>query len=244
MKQIIFYTLIGLCFFSCKRADDAFKSYGKDVTIERKVGVFTKIFTGDKFDVVLVQDSLQAGKILITAGENVIDGYETIVRNGELRIENKNKFNWVRKLKVRQKVVVFFKEIEFLSIQSSAKITCVDSIVSDKKIIIDHGGLEDASLNIVSDYLYVNCTNTGGVFLKGKAFLLSASIDDISFLNAINFLPEKAYLSSFSLSNSSVVASEVLEITNHGDATIFYKEIAGAQIKNTNYGKGKIVKVN
>ncbi len=244
MKKFLFYMVVWVSFFSCKRADDAFKSYGKDITLERQVGAFAKIFVGDKFDVVLVQDSMQAGKVLITAGENVIDGYETVVRNGELRIENKNIFNWVRKLKVRQKVVVFFKEIEFLSIQSSAKVSCMDSIVSETKIFIDHGGLEDAALKINSDYLYVNCTNTGGLFLTGKAFLLSASIDDISFLNAIHFLPQKAYLSSFSLSNSFVAASNVLEINNHGEATIFYKEIAGAQINKINFGKGKIVKVN
>lgn len=242
MRKHLYIALLSLVIVSCKRADDLFKSYGKDVTVIRQVENFKRITAGEKFDVVLVQDSAQAGRIEMTAGENVIDGYTTKVSNGELFITNENRFNWVRKLKVRQKVVIYFKDLEAIQIHGSAKFTCIDTIYNNHKININHGGLEDAELCIDGDYIFADCTNTGGVILKGKCFLISASIDDISFVDSRNLSADKCYLNSFSKDDSYVDAKSVLEIKSFGTGNIFYRTLPGAAVTIEAKGTGKVMK--
>lgn len=240
MKRLYYIWMLSLLGLSCKHGDDLFKSYGKEITVSRRVEEFKSIFAGEKFDIVLIQDSTRAGDIEVTAGENVIDGYTTTVSNGELYIRNDNKFNWVRKLQIRQKVVVYFKELETLQIHGSAKFTSPDTIHSKSAIHINHGGLEDADLIIDGDYIFVDCTNTGGVNLKGRCFLVSASVDDISFINSIGLNAEKCYLKSFSKDNSYVDAQTVLEITSFGTGNIYYRAAPSASVTLDVRGAGKI----
>ena len=63
--------ILGLSFMltACKQGDDLFTSYGEEITVSRKVGNFTKIKAGEKFDIILVQDSTKAGDIELTAGK-------------------------------------------------------------------------------------------------------------------------------------------------------------------------------
>lgn len=229
-----------MSFISCKRGDDLWTSYGKEITEQRQVGSFDKIIVGDKFDVVLIQDSFNAGKILMTAGENVIDGFTSKIVNNELQIAKETKFNWVRKLNVRQKVTIYFKEINQISIRASAKFISNDTINYKGTFRIDQSGLEDANFHINSDYLFLTCSNTGGLKLTGNCFLVSASVDDISFVDLINYNAKKCYLSSFSKADSYATASEVLDIRNFGDGSLFYKAPTGVELIIFNTGKGSV----
>ena len=242
MKTLFYISALILLVSSCKRADDLFKSYGKDITVERRVGSFTKINVGEKFDVELVLDSANEGLIELTAGSNVIDGYTTEVKNGELLIQNDNKFNWVRKLKVRQKVVVHFKNLNDIQIRGSAKFTCRDSIVNTSQFNIKHAGLEDAHLKIKGDYIFIDCTNTGGVNLSGSCFLLSASVDDISFVNSLLLNASKSYLTSFSKDDSYVKGNDVLEIKLYGTGSVYYRSELSTSLKLEDDGSGNILK--
>lgn len=241
MKKLLYISTLILICVSCKHGDDLFKSYGKDITVNRQVEAFTSITAGEKFDVFLVQDSIRSGDIEITAGENVIDGYTTTVQNGELFIRNDNKFNWVRKLNVRQRVVVYFRDIENIQIHGSAKFVSEDTIYSKSTIKINHGGLEDANLLINGDYIFVDCTNTGGVNLAGRCFLVSASVDDISFINSSNLDAEKCYLKSFSKDDSYVDARNVMEIISFGTGNIYYRTAPSATVSIQAKGIGKVL---
>lgn len=242
MKRLVYICLFYAMLSACKQGDDLFTSYGPETTETRQVGEFNKILAGEKFDVILVQDSAKAGTVEMTAGKNVIDGYTSKVSNGELRIANDNKFNWVRKLQVRQRVLVYFRNLDHLQINGSAKFSCRDSIVNTGTIEINHGGLEDADLHIKGDYIYVNGTNTGGVNLSGSCFLLSASIDDISFINAMNLNAEKCYISSFSKDDSYVNGRIDLDIKLYGTGNIYYSRTPLNNFNVISKGTGKVIK--
>ncbi len=234
--------ILSIVLGACQQADDLFTSYGEDITETRKVSDFTKIKAGEKFDIVLVQDSLKAGTVELTAGKNVIDGYLTEVNNGELYINNSNKFNWVRKLQIRQKVVIYFKNLEELQIDGSAKFTSRDTIVSKTSITIKHGGLEDADLTIKGDYIFVDCTNTGGVNLSGSCFLLSSSVDDISYVNSKNLIADKCYINSFSKDDSYVDGNSVMDIKLYGTGNVYYRTGISTSVTIEAKGKGKVIK--
>lgn len=234
--------ILSIVLGACQQADDLFTSYGEVITVTRKVSDFTKIKAGEKFDIILIQDSLKAGTIELSAGKNVIDGYLTEVNNGELYINNSNKFNWVRKLQIRQKVVVYFKDLEVLQIDGSAKFTSQDTIVSKTSITIKHGGLEDADLTIKGDYIFVDCTNTGGVNLSGSCFLLSSSVDDISFVNSKNLIADKCYINSFSKDDSYVDGNSVMDIKLYGTGNVYYRTGINTSVTIEAKGTGKVIK--
>lgn len=245
MKKLnVYFTLIvfSLFFSNCKHADDLLTSYGNETTETRKVESFDKLLAGEKFDIELVQDSAKAGTIEITAGENVIKGYTTKVSNGELIIANDNKYNWVRKLQVRQKVVVYFETLKNIQINGSAKFTCRDTFVNKNILEINHGGLEDADIKVKGDYVFVNCTNTGGVNLQGSCFLLSASVDDISFINAYKLNAEKAYISSFSKDDSYIFGRKIVDIKLWGTGNIHYKDSSNTTVNIIDTGEGQVIK--
>jgi hypothetical protein len=245
MKNLnLSFTLIvfSLFFSNCKHADDLVTSYGDETTETREVESFDKILAGEKFDIELVQDSAKAGTIEMTAGSNVIKGYTTKVNNGELIIANDNKYNWVRKLKVRQKVVVYFETLNKIQINGSAKFTCRDSISNKGTLEIKHGGLEDADLLVKGDYVFVDCTNTGGVNLEGSCFLLSASIDDISFVNSYKLNAEKTYISSFSKDDSYIFGRNIIDIKLWGTGNIHYRDSSNTSVNIIDTGEGQVIK--
>lgn len=239
MKSLL-YTFIVLTLFSCSYGDDLFKSYGEDTTEVRYVDAFDKIIAGEKFDIELIQDSSMAGRIEITAGKNVIDGYTTKVENGQLSIRNENHFNWVRKLKVRQKVKVYFKNINEMQINGSAVFSNVDTIHHKSQLRIYHAGIEDANLTIDGDYIFADCSNSGGVTLSGKCFLLSASVDDISFVHSLNLDAEKVYLSTFSQDDNYIKGRDIVDIKLFGHGSVYYKKGNSASVTIEDKGTGGV----
>jgi hypothetical protein len=242
LDNYIALIVFSLFFSNCKHADDLVTSYGEETTETRRVESFDKILAGEKFDIELVQDSAKAGTIEMTAGSNVITGYTTKVSNGELVIANDNKYNWVRKLQVRQKVVVYFQNLKTIQINGSAKFICRDTFTSKSILEINHGGLEDADIKINGDYVFVNCTNTGGVNLQGSCFLFSASIDDISFVNSFRLNAEKTYISSFSKDDSYIFGRKILDIKLWGTGNIYYKDSSSTKVSIIDTGEGKVIK--
>ena len=182
-KYILVLGCMLIFFSNCNTAEDIITSYGKEITVKRQIGSFSSMIAGEKFDIELRQDSTKEGELEMTAGENVIDGYVTEIKNGELMIENRNKFNLVRNLKVRQKVVVYFKTINKIQINGSAKFTCKDTI-KQKVFSLSHDGLENAEFTVLINNLDFKGTNTGGVILKGRSYIFSVSVDNLSFLDS------------------------------------------------------------
>jgi hypothetical protein len=245
MKKLnVYFTLFVFSLFlsNCKNADDLVTSYGSETTEIRQVESFDKILAGEKFDIELVQDSAKAGTIEMTAGSNVIKGYTSEVSNGELIIANNNKYNWVRKLQVRQKVVVYFETLNKIQINGSAKFTCRDTFTNKNTLEINHGGLENAEMKIKGDYVFVNCTNTGGVNLQGTCFLFSASVDDISYVNAYNLNAEKTYISSFSKDDSYIFGRNIIDIKLWGTGNIHYKDSSNTTVNIIDTGEGQVIK--
>lgn len=227
---------------ACKRADDLITAYGNDIEQIRQVGNFRAISAGEKFDIVLIQDSALAGTIKMTAGSGVINGYISEVRNGVLVLENINKYNWVRKLKVRQKVVIYFKSIDSLSIRGSAKFSSTDTIVQKNELKIIHNGLEDVELTIFTNDINVRGENTGGIILHGKCNIYRGNADDISFVDNRDLITDDTYFNSYSQEDSYVNAKNILGLKVFGNGNIYYQNTPINASSFERYGKGEIIK--
>lgn len=242
MKQLGYILSVLVLFSACKRADDLVKSYGEDTEQTRQVGSFRAISAGEKFDIVLIQDSSLAGTVKMTAGSKVIDGYISEVRNGVLVLENTNKYNWVRKLRVRQKAIIYFKSLDSLSIRGSAKFTATDTIVQHNELKIIHNGLEDVELTIFTNDINVRGENTGGIILHGKCNIYRGNADDISFVDNRDLITDDTYFNSYSQEDSYVNAKNILGLKVFGNGNIFYYNTPTNKSLFERYGKGDIIK--
>jgi len=244
MRTLYIFISIIMCCSACKNIDDLFKSYGPDTTETRQVSSFKVISAGEKFDIELRQDSTKEGTIEMTAGSHVISGYTTTVSNGVLLVENSNKFNWVRKLKVRQKVVIYFKNLDSLSVRGSAKFVCYDTIRQKNRLRIIHNGLEDVVLNIITNDIDVRGDNTGGIILSGKCNIFRGNADDISFIDNRGLITDDTYLNSYSMEDSYVDAKNILGLKVFGEGNIYYSQTPSNNTSSTfeQFGKGRIIK--
>ena len=109
------------------------KSTGKTVTENRPAGNFRFIVMDDDVDIRL---SIQPQPAMsVTAGQNIIDGIKTEVRNDTLYVSNENRCNWVRSYKNRYVVNVAAPVIDRLLYYGSGNFDCIDTIRTDEFIV-------------------------------------------------------------------------------------------------------------
>jgi hypothetical protein len=72
--------------------------------------------------------------------------------------------------------------------------------------------------------------------------LFSASVDDISFVNAFNLNAEKTYISSFSKDDSYIFGRNIVDIKLWGTGNIHYKDSSNTTVKIIDTGEGQVIK--
>jgi len=111
MKILLKIALVGLMFYSCKKAEDrkCWKPVGKIISEERSLEQFDKLNLFDGIDYQLIQDSLNY--IKVTSGENLINFIESDVVNGELTIRDNNRCNFIRELPARIEIEIHYTSL-------------------------------------------------------------------------------------------------------------------------------------
>ena len=91
MKQTIL--LISIFLWSCQRGDDCFTNKGANGSVSRKLEVFDKISIENRLNLIITQDSVKAGDIVISGPENLLE--EIFLKNQHLEIHNFTSFNLI-----------------------------------------------------------------------------------------------------------------------------------------------------
>ena len=96
MKKWIYISLICLG-FGCGDENRCLKSLGDEVETERNIDAyFDALLVEDRIKVRLIQDSLQAGKLIFRGPENLLPSIGAVVQDGELKLTNNNTCNFLR----------------------------------------------------------------------------------------------------------------------------------------------------
>lgn len=246
MRNLIAILVFVMTFIGCKKEqlDDCFSSTGKDKSIERPLKSFSKISVGDKFKVVLTQDTSQPERIIITGGENILEGISAEVDNGELVLSNCNTCNFVRSYKREITLQVFLHNLTELTIFGAASITSGDTLFLDS-LRINHSALEDVDLTVnTSGEIFVESINSGGTRLAGKAFKLSGSIEEITDLDARHLVCKEVIFDSHSPLDCYINATEIIYVGIYGDGNIYYtKEPTQQKSVKDRTGQGDLLKL-
>ncbi len=176
MKYLVFIAFI-LTFVSCKKSEDrrCMKGAGSDITIERELNDFTKIFIGPNIHIALIQDSLD--KVVITGGENLVNFITSDIIEGELRIENKNRCNFLRSYKHEVHVEIHLTTLSKIYFEGTKPLSCNSVIKGNNLSVIVRDGAGEVALNLDFNNLDYTVTNGWGNFvLKGDVDKLNLNI--------------------------------------------------------------------
>ena len=245
-RLMVIWVCVVLLFSGCKKEqlDDCFQSTGDDVTIERLLDDFREIEVGDKFQVILEYDSVNGNRVEITGGEHVLEGISTEVQGGILTIANTNRCNFVRSFKRLVTVHVYLKELSHITMTGAATISCIDTLRLDS-LHIDHSALEDLDLTIdCAGQVYVESINSGATFLRGQAFKLAGSIEEITNLDARDLVCTEVLLDSHSPLPCYINGTKLIYVGIFGNGNIYYvTEPTERKEVRARTGEGQLLKL-
>lgn len=111
MKNGILFTcslLVVLLFSTCKKENlcDCVKGTGDVTTETRSLDPFTRIFVQDRINVIITEDTLLPQEVIVEAGSKLIGLIRTEIVDGELRIRNDNRCDFMRRYDVPVNVYI------------------------------------------------------------------------------------------------------------------------------------------
>ena len=173
-KQLAIASLALLSFSGCRKElwDDCFTGTGDTVIDERTITGFTGIDISDRFDLVIVPDSVD--RVIIETGERLLEQIRTEVEEGTLVIRDGNTCNWVRRYDVPMTATVHCRELRYLTCRGTGDVSTQGTLTVPWFHLRLWGamGTPGRTLNAGSCVLHAN-TGPGDVYLHGTVQRLS-----------------------------------------------------------------------
>ncbi len=228
---------------SCKKENlcDCVKSTGKDITSTRDVSNFNAITVRDKIDLILTQGPVF--EVKVEAGANLQSLIKTTISYDTLKIENKNRCNWVRGYKRKIKVYITAPNFNFLNNKGLGTISNTGEITQDSiKVKLSNSG--DVKLNLNTNVVRGGAHGNGDLYLSGVSNRLEYDYVGTNYLYAYDLKVNSfIYLHSVTLGKSFVNAPENGEMDIRIDqaGNVYYKGNP-ATINLTRNNKGDLIK--
>lgn len=234
---VMFFLVLG-----CGEDNRCLKSLGDEISLQRTLTAeFTKLYVEDRIKVLLIQDSLQAGKLVLRGPENILSHIGFSVNDGELKLTNDNTCNFVRSFDYALEVDVYFKELTQLNIESIAEVRCKDSVLIDK-LEVTHNALSDIDLLLKGREVFVRSRNTASSVLRGKLKVLKASVEEISDLDARQLVCEEVFIDTHTQLDCKMNATKGFFINIYNDGNIEqYGQASEYSIINDRTGSGNLI---
>lgn len=226
MKQLMYFVLVMLLFFSCKKPNQrkCFKKEGDLIVTEINLSSFDHLLLKENIEFVLIQDTVE--KIIIEGGENLVGFISATVDNNVLKIENLNKCNFLRYKSSKVKVYIHFKTLIELQFEGTETLVCQDTLnLSWFSLFVRDGG-GSVNLSINASHLYSTISNGYGDFnISGNVnnadlYFQTTGYGDTYGLNVQDTLSIISYTPSVCKVNSE---GSILKADIRGIGDIWYK---------------------
>jgi hypothetical protein len=215
---------------------------GKVITQDRGSQPFHTVLVYDNINLFLTQDTAM-NRIMVEAGENLIDGITAVIDSGNLVLRNENSCNWLRSFEVPVNVYLTFTQLDTLIFRAAGNITCTNNWTNHSLCldVIEGSGKIDLKVKAYDTFVIVrygttNITVTGNTEV---ATLISYSFGP---LHAEDLISKFTYVSCYS-SNDMWVTSSIdlaVEIGNIGN--VYYR--GDPATISTNYlSSGRLIKL-
>lgn len=216
---------------------------GSNSSIEINPGDFYELEVGDRFSVVLKQDTSQSPKVVIKGGKNVIKNIAVGVNNGKLDIRDRNVCNWTRDFSKKIHLEITCKNLHGITIKDACEVTQTDTLISDSVVVFQRS---TGKVNLTFDIygtLDVNHEGFGEVNLAGYAAIFVPVMFDAGKLYAQNLTGDYVFSYHYGINDLHVRPYKALFafVGNKGN-TYYYQEPVETPLQITRNGDGKVEK--
>ncbi|NUM32144.1 MAG: DUF2807 domain-containing protein [Bacteroidetes bacterium] len=225
--KIAFILLFLIINFSCmkEQLNDCFQSTGNDISITKFVNPFKKINIGENFKIIILQDTTKSEYVKITAGKNIINQIVSNVKDGTLKIQNKNTCNFVRSYKRKITIEINVKTLDEIIISSVSDLFSYDTLYFENKYVrLKNFGLGDVNLKIKCGFLDVQSINSGNITLEGFSNIMSCSIEEVSSFDARKLLCDDIYIDCHTPLDCFVYPKIKLYVKIFNSGNVFYRD--------------------
>lgn len=240
-----FYLVFLILFMACNDETNCLKNAGENKTEYRVLKDFISIDVGEKFEITLLQDTNQEAFAEVICGENIIDGIETKVENGVLKLRNLNKCNFLRSTDIRPKVRINVNQLKDIYITGNAKLFCEDTIhVGFAEFSLFSSTTSDCNLCLATQTINFNLQNAAHINLYGTAQRAYVDLYHVSSINCLEFEVEEMLPTTFSRRDSYINAKVKIFAKIHNTGNLFYKAKSGLEAELfIDEGEGKLQEI-
>lgn len=242
LSHILFCSFFGciLLVFSCEKGPDFIKKYGTEGTELRQLNGVNELKVGEKFKVLITQDTSVSESITIYYASNLLSGIGSEVKNGVLTIEDHNNYNWVRDLDVRPICKVNVHQLDKITAKGACTIECLDTLTHGLNFSVE--GVGSHKILIHADQLSGKCIDAGNVTFIGWGGLFSWTCENGGTVDAKNMGCADAYLWNYTDRDASVNPKMVLKTYIYGKGNVYYYSEPTLQLNKQEFGKGRLIK--
>jgi hypothetical protein len=241
IKSLPALIVIALLLASCNKDNGVcVSSTGKVVQRERPALPFNRLAINDNINVFLTQDSA-LNKIVVEAGENLIDGITTEIDSGRLVLKNENSCNWLRSFNVPVNVYITFTQLDSISTRAAGNITFTNAWTTYSAYleVVEGAGDLNIKLNTYRSYFMV---------FYGTTDLNITGVSEVATLISYGFGPVHAedldtkftYVSCYSSNDMFVSSSLDLEVKIGNIGNVYYRGNP-ATIVTEYYSSGRLI---
>ncbi len=163
MTRIALMFMLIFSFSACKKAENrrCFKTVGSEATKTLILPTFDKLLLKEHIEYVLIQDS--TNQLIIRGGENVINfiAWELDDEN-RLKIENKNKCSFLRKLSNKIIVEIHYTEVNDIHFEGTENLTNVGTLKGSYLSLLIRDGAGSVNLNLDVPLTYADISHGWG----------------------------------------------------------------------------------
>lgn len=243
-KRIAIF-LFSLCLISCKKenAFDCFAPNGKVISEWRYPKTFSAIEMNDNIEVTIFKGADY--KLEVIAGQNIIKNIYTGVEEGVLKIENRNKCNFVRGYKKKMRVNITLPYFHTILSNGVARLN-LDEAFSQDTVRIKAESSGDVHINGTYDCINVVSSGNGDVYVSGTCKAMYVYMSGTNYLRAENLqASDKLFIETLTLGDCFVNAKHLkqLEYKLWREGNIYYRgdpdSLSGYYDKDS---KGKLIR--
>ena len=246
MRYIVPFILLFVV-VSCKKAEDrsCMKVAGENGEKEVTLAEFDNLFLGPHLKFILVQDT--ENKMILRGGKNLLNFVSSEVVNGELRIENKNKCNFLRSFKKKIiEVELHLTDIVNIQFEGTRALTCQNQLVQNDLTLVIRDGAGNVNLNLQANSLNTIVTHGWGNFdLNGNVNFLGLTVGGNGFGNSSDLIVnDSMYVISSTPEDLTVNCNGALMRAEIGSSGNIYYHGTPSFLEINDYGDGAVIDNN
>jgi hypothetical protein len=241
ITSVLFVSILILA--GCGKDDGVcVSSTGKTITQDRGSEPFTTLSVYDNINLILTQDP-SVNRVVVEAGENLIDGITSRIDSGKLVLRNENSCNWLRSFKVPVNVYLTFTKLDTLSFQAAGNITCTNDWTNNSVYVevIEGSGQLDLKLQTYRSFFFV----PGGTTLitaTGTSDVTTIISSSFGPVHAENLVSKFTYISTYSPNDVFVSSSIDLQVEIGNIGNVYYRGDP-ANIQTELLSEGKLIRL-